>query len=332
MPTARSILALGAALLMLAPIGCGGLSVREPVLRNAIADRKESLQATHQLSAATGAVLERYHLLKTAAGNPAAAAGILEKAIEVEPVHDGALALAEISYQAGLLEKSRSPGRKSAWYRDAAILAALALEEPGGSRPDLAVRIHNGAVSRLVRDSQAEGRRAGRNWRDILREQGIELASTADYLNPRQIADLRVVADLQVKGINHVYQRPGLGVPLVAHRVVPFDPNTPDVQDVADEFLPRNLRTGATAVMRPGGLLIGGHWRDSPATLALIDSFSHKHQPMGDRTITLACDRTTPLAALLAGRRLAMLEWTGLFDSRFNQQGLDTATLHEQAV
>ena len=46
---------------------------------------------------------------------------------------------------------------------------------------------------------------------------------------------------------------------------------------------------------------------------------------LGDRLIDLACDRTTPLAALLAGRRLAMLEWTGLFDSRFNQQGLDTA-------
>ena len=41
--------------------------------------------------------------------------------------------------------------------------------------------------------------------------------------------------------------------------------------------------------------------------------------------LELACDRTTPLASLLSGRRLAMLEWTGLFDSRFNQQGLDTA-------
>ncbi len=302
-----------------------GLTVREPLVRNAIADRRESFAATHQLSSATGAVLLRYDLLKTAAANPGAAAGMLERKLEAEPVQDGALALAEISYQAGLLEKSRSSGPKSAWYRDAAILAALALEEPGGSRPDLAIRIHNGAVSRLIRASQALGRRAGRNWRDVLREQGIELASTASYLNPRQIADLRVVADLEVKGINHVYQRPGLGVPLVAHRVVPMDVNTPDVQDVADEFLPRDLRTGATAVMKPGGLLAGGGWRSSPATLALIDSFGHKYQPMGDRTVTLACDRTTPLAALLAGRRLAMLEWTGLFDSRFNQQGLDTA-------
>ena len=95
------------------------------------------------------------------------------------------------------------------------------------------------------------------------------------------------------------------------------------VQDKAEEFLPRDLRTGATAVMKPSGDLeaaSGG----SPVTLTLIDSFGTE-QPMGDAKFELACDRTTPLAALLAGRRLAMLEWTGLFDSRFNQQGLDTA-------
>ena len=125
--------------------------------------------------------------------------------------------------------------------------------------------------------------------------------------------------------MGHVYQRTGLGVPLVAHRVVPADANTPDVQDVQDEFLPHDLRTGATAVMKPGGGLLGGEWRKAPATLTLLDSFGHKFAPLADRNIELACDRTTPLAALMAGRRLAMLEWTGLFDSRFNQQGLDTA-------
>jgi pimeloyl-ACP methyl ester carboxylesterase len=326
LPTARSMLAAAtAALLMLAPIGCGGLSVREPRLRNAIEDRREWLQATNQLSAATGAVLHRYDLIKHTAGDPGGAVEILTQKLEAEPVHDGALALAELSYQAGLLARSRSPKSKSAWYRDAAVLAALALEEPGGSRPDLAIRIHNGAVSRLIRASQAEGRQAGRNWRDVLAEQGIGLTSTAAYLNPLQIADLRVVADLRVKGMNHIYQRTGLGVPLVAHRVVPPDPNTPEVQDAADEFLPRDLRTGATAVMKPRGGLVGGHWREGAATLSLVDSFGHKYQSIGDRTLPLACDRTTPLAALLAGRRLAMLEWTGLFDSRFNQQGLDTA-------
>ena len=65
--------------------------------------------------------------------------------------------------------------------------------------------------------------------------------------------------------MGHVYQRTGLGVPLVAHRVVSPDANTPEVQDVQDEFLPHDLRTGATAVMKPGGGLLGGEWRKAPA-------------------------------------------------------------------
>jgi pimeloyl-ACP methyl ester carboxylesterase len=318
------MLALAAGLLFFALPGCGGLSVHEPWLRNAIVDRTERLKATNELSSATGAVLLRYGLLQTASSNPGEAAHMLEKHVETEPVRDGALALAELSYQAGLLERARSP-ESSDWYRDAAVLATLALEEPGGSRPDLAVRIHNGAVSRLIRASQVEGRRPGRNWRKVLEEQGIALSATAPFLNPLQLANLRVAADLSVKGMNHIYQRTGLGVPLVAHRVVPRDENTPDVQDLADEFLPHDLRTGATAVMKPSGGLLGGEWRKAPATLTLIDSFGHKFAPLSDRNVELACDRTTPLAALMAGRRLAMLEWTGLFDSRFNQQGLDTA-------
>ena len=72
-PAARSIaLAALRLLLAIAPFGCGGLSVREPWLRNAIEDRKERLQATNQLSSATGAVLLRYDLLDTAARDPAA--------------------------------------------------------------------------------------------------------------------------------------------------------------------------------------------------------------------------------------------------------------------
>ena len=331
-PAACLILAILFTPLLIVQPGCGGLSVREPKLRNAIADRAERLKATNQLSSATGAVLLRYDLLKTASRDPAGTARILATKLEAEPVHDGALALAEISYQAGLLERSRSAKSPTAWYRDAAVLAALALEEPEGSRPDLAVRIHNGAVSRLIRASQAKSKQPGRNWRTTLEEQGIAITATASYLSPAQIANLRVAADLQVSGMNRIYQRTGLGVPLVAHRVVARDENTPEVQDVQDEFLPRDLRVGATAVMKSGGSLQGGAWRDAPATLTLLDAFGQKYESFADRMFELACDRTMPLAALMAGRRLAMLEWTGLFDSRFNQQGLDTARLHEQAL
>src|SRR5580704_10410966 len=65
-------------LLLIVPFGCTGLSVREPVVRNAIADRKERLQAKNELSAATGVVLARFDLLKTAAGDLAKAARSLE--------------------------------------------------------------------------------------------------------------------------------------------------------------------------------------------------------------------------------------------------------------
>ena len=56
------------------------------------------------------------------------------------------------------------------------LFAALALEEPGSSRPDLAIQIHNGAVSRLIRASQAEGRRRRAELADVLEEQGIGIS------------------------------------------------------------------------------------------------------------------------------------------------------------
>ena len=153
---ARSIVAIamgfGLLSLALASLGCGGLSVREPVLRNAIVDRAERIEATRQLSSATGAVLMRYGLLDLAAKNPAAAARAVQKRLEAEPVHDGGRHLARrADVSGGNDRRRRSPKSKAQLYRDAAVLAALALEEPGGSRPDLAVRIHNGAVSRLIR-------------------------------------------------------------------------------------------------------------------------------------------------------------------------------------
>jgi pimeloyl-ACP methyl ester carboxylesterase len=128
---------------------------------------------------------------------------------------------------------------------------------------------------------------------------------------------------LRVSGMDHVYERGGLGVPLVAHRVVAGQEPAPGIQDVQDEFLPRDLRTGTTAVLTSGGALERGEWRKSPATLVLSDPFGAQFQAIGDKEIRLAGDLTTPLASLLASRRLAMLEWTGLIDSGFNQNGPD---------
>jgi len=316
--------AVVACLLIIASPGCGSVSVHECWIRNAIDDRIERWDATNHLSGVTGTLLARHDLVGTAANDPGAAARILESRLQTAPEPDGAFALAELSYQAGLSRGPRSSRSAMAWYRDAAVLAWLALAEPAAQRPDLAVQIHNGAVKRLIRASQAEGGRPGRNWRQVLEQQGIVLGSATPYLDPHQIAGVRVAADVRVRGMDHVYQTGGLGVPLVAHRVVAGDMPTPDVQDVQDEFLPRDLRTGTTAVLTSGGGLLGSEWRRRPATLILLDSFGPSFQAIGDKEFALADDRTTPLAALLGARRLAMLEWTGLIDSGFRQRELET--------
>jgi pimeloyl-ACP methyl ester carboxylesterase len=315
--------AMIAGLLLIGPLGCGGVSVHECWIRNAIDDRVERWDATNHLSGVTGSVLARHDLVVTAANDPGSAARILEARFERETEPDGAFALAELSYQAGLLQRPRSPQSAMAWYRDAAVLAGLALAEPGCARPDLAVAIHNGAVARLIRTAQSEGGRPGRNWRQVLVEQQIALQSATPYLDPDRIADLRVAADLRVQGMDHSYGREGLGVPLVAHRVVARETTTPDVQDVQDEFLPPDLRTGTTAVLISRGGLLDGEWRKRPATLTLLDPFGPQFHAIGDKEVALADDRTTPLASLLASRRLAMLEWTGLIDSGFSQSSLE---------
>src|SRR5262249_42340036 len=79
------------------------------------------------LSGPSGAVLARHGLLESAANDPAGAAGVLELQLQgqgaAEP--DGPLALAELSYLAGLEREASEPAVALAWYRDAAVLAAL---------------------------------------------------------------------------------------------------------------------------------------------------------------------------------------------------------------
>ena len=114
---------------------------------------------------------------------------------------------------------------------------------------------------------------------------------------------------------------------------MPLDANTPDVQDVQDEFLPRDLRTGATAVMKPGGGLLGRRMARRPGD-AHPDRLirTEVSSRWATETFELACDRTTPLAALLAGRRLAMLEWTGPVRLAVQPARAGHGPLHEQAV
>lgn len=311
----------GLACILLGAAGCAGVGASRARLRVALEDRRERIGA-RALSGSTGAVLARHGLVEAAANDPAGTAGVLETRLlaEGQGEPDGPLALAELSYQAGLERERRAPASALAWYRDAAVLAALALEEPAGSRPDLAVRFHNQALERLVRLSQERTVRDGLPWRQVVAEQGLSLGSSAAYLDPLRIADMSVASDLRVSGMAHVYRSDGLGVPLVAHRLA--DPTRST--DPADEFLPRDSRTGATALVVPSGGFAAAEWRKQPATLLLLDPFRERTLPRGGRALPLAGDRTTPLAVQVAQSNLPSLEWTGLFESEFRRPGVET--------
>ncbi len=317
----RPNLAVIAGLLIIGTAGCANVSVRNAWLRNVIDEREDRFEATHRLSDATRAVLTNHGLFDKAANDPGGAARILETSLRADSEPDAALALAELSYQAGLLLQSASPRSAMAWYRDAAAFAWLALANPASSRRDLAARIHNGAVGRLIRASQDEDGRGNRDWRQFLGAEGIALQGAVPYLDPLQITDLRVAADLRVKGIDHVYRTGGLGVPLVAHRAVVGQTPSPQSQV---RVLPNVLTTGATAVLMAGGSLLGGDWRSKPVTLVLFDAFEPRSLAIGGNEVDLAHDRTTPLAVVTANRSLAGAEWTGLIRSDFDQQGVET--------
>lgn len=300
--------------------GCVSVGAPEARVRNAFVNRRERVVAERQLSASTGVFLTGHGLVDGAANDPGATARVLETRLQTKPEPGGALALAELSYREGLRREAETPGTALPWYRDAAACAALALTEPVGEGSDQAVETHNLALKRLIRIAQDDGVRGDMSWRDVLGAQGLALVSSASYLHPAQLADLKVADDLWVTGMDNVYRSTGLGVPVVAHRLA----GPTETTDLRDQFMPREVRTGATAVLMPEGGLRASEWRRRPASLYFANPFGDPVLPFGGNDVSLATDRTTPLADQVARVHLDEVEWAGLFHSSFKRKGIET--------
>jgi pimeloyl-ACP methyl ester carboxylesterase len=323
-PRSRATRILVAGLLSIASAGCAGIKAHDARLRTTVADIGERIEANRgaDLSPEATAVLARLQLLKLVHEDPVGAARLLEDRLQTQSEPDGALALAELSYHIGVIFQSGSPSEAMVRYRDAAVLAALVVADPGSRRTDLAVDLHNRSLARLIRLAETKKARqtCSPNWRQILEAEGLAVHSSTAYLEPARIGDLRVAADYRIEGMGHIYRASGLGVPLVAHRWTERD----DSKDVQEQFFPREMRIAATAIVSPGGGLLGGEWRRNPATLQLLDPFTNRSTAIGQRQLTLATDTTTPLATQVSRAHLATLEWTGLLESDFERLGVDT--------
>jgi pimeloyl-ACP methyl ester carboxylesterase len=308
-----------ALLLLAATAGCISVKARDTVFRNKLRDYEEVRQARARPADPWAVVLKREGLLRLAERDPAAAATQLEERLRDRPEADGALALAELAYRAGIARQATAPDEAIAWLRDAAALATLSIREPGATRLDLAEEVHNRSMARLIRVAQAEAARQTRGWPAILADHGVTLEGGTPDLAPARFSDLVLTEDIQVDGMRHVYRNGGLGTTLIAHRRV--EPN--DSPDPLDRFHPRELRSPATAVMLASGSLKDLEWRKHPTTLSLRDPFLQQAVDLGEREVPLAGDRTTPMAVQAAQGSWPTLEFTGLFDSDFKRPGVE---------
>jgi len=315
----RQGLVISFAAAILGATGCAEVKTREPIVRNVLRDLEERREAARPPGTPWAGVLDRERLTELAKSDPAAAATKLEATLAARPEADGALTLAELSYRAGIERQSNQSSEAISWYRDASALAALALREPGGTRPDLAIQVHNRSVARLIRIAQVESKRTGSGWRQIMEGRGVALSSLTPDLAPDRFSDLLVIDDVRVEGMQHIYRDEGLGVPLVAHRRVEATTSP----DPLDQFHPRELRSAATAVVTSVGGLADRAWRRDPSTLVLFDPFLDRSIHLGDREFALASDRTTPRVMQVAEGNLPTLELTGLFDSDFRRPGVE---------
>jgi hypothetical protein len=293
------------------------IRTREAPVHNAAHGGIDRVASNLGLSACAN-VLSRHGLVGAALVDPEGAALRLERALASRPEGepDGSLALAELWYRAALRQHHDLASSVPA-LRAAAAAAALALAEPGGAGYcDRAVEIHNDAVARLVRTSQAGRVSGGRNWSQVLAELGVVPAGGDPFVDPRRFASVLVAADLRVSGMRHEYRTCGLGVPVVGCRCV--DRNHPTETD--EPFFPRRLRIAATVLAVPGGGLPGGAYRLAPLGLAFRDPFEAGSTWIGARPLALATDRTTQLALQASQGQLEVQAVLGVIASEFGPE------------
>jgi pimeloyl-ACP methyl ester carboxylesterase len=224
---------------------------------------------------------------------------------------DAPLLMADLSYRAAFRGE---PGRALGFLRDAAVLASLALDDPRTSEPDRAIDLHNEALAELVRQAQADPR----PWHVVLGEEGVALAGASRFTDPAGFFKLQVAPDVCVTGLYHRYATDGVGVPLVAHRLVDAE-RTGEVQD---RYFPRELRVPTTALVRSAGRFADGSWRSAAPVLWLLDPYQQSAAEFAGRSVPLASDRSTPLAMQVADGHLPMLEITGLLRADFRREGV----------
>ena len=301
-------------------VGCQSVGATRPWFRSAIHPQVEKFASVHSLSDLTETTLRRDGFLDRCKIDPEAVVRQLESRLDsnISPVQ--LLAISELSLRIGYQSRSRNPVEAMERFRDSAVYATSSLSDdaPESGQIELAIGLHNRAIAALIPMVMAESTRSNRSWTEITAQLGLQLKGATPFLAPERFSQVHLAEDYLTKGFQNTYRNDGLGVPLVAYRIIPRDhPIEPN-----DGLMIRRLYLATTAVVVPPASPLTTGWRAQPLDLHLMDPFGNRCITVGRRSLPLATDRSTPLAVQITQAKLNVVALRGLF----NSSTLDTKT------
>lgn len=297
------------AILMLASLGCNGLSLKKAddgatgdILRSALRLQNPSTAATTYLHAKG--------LDSRAWFDPNAVSTKLGD----ESSPEGRLVLAEVCDLAGREAEFWSPGHASEHYLDAAYHSSRALFDGGESlsndRRRDAERIYNHALARFLRKTAGRKLRPDADWEERLCKAGVGVLVRRDEAvwNPEAFDEFRFASDYVALGVPS-RKKEGLGVSLFAVKSRRW--RDPERQNPPDKFFPSLQVYPATAFLRfpphsgpgrPAGML------------ELHDPLRHDFVAVGQHSVKLVSDTTTPLVYQVTQSDLEKFTYIGMFN------------------
>jgi pimeloyl-ACP methyl ester carboxylesterase len=253
--------------------------------------------------------------------------GLGQGEIPADP--DILLARSEASYRAGVDAHKASSDLAARYQVDALADASLALtflEAEPGSLPDdprvpAARALGNAAQEEFLRVTSGRRVRLDGDWRAALAAKGlpVSLDRQSAFLDPETFDSFFFTDDYAVKNLDHSFQTPGVGVPLIALRK--FDLRALEARQGEEKFLMPRQVYPMTAVVTPD-LASGG------LRLALHDPLVERKVEVEGRREPLASDLTTPLVYHFVQSPLPILQEIGLLDPQWLEKLAGLYMLH----
>lgn len=296
--------------------GCGGVQTREASLRRLTSTSADHVDSHLPLDSVSKDVLRR-HGIFGADAETAAVQLEFELRRRGESDANNLLTLAELWYRVGVRSQKSDPIRGLLGYRNAASLASIVIGQGQGGGSAEAIELHNKAVTNLLRSAEDERVRSAGSWRDALAMVDVSPAGETAFVDPARFSTVQPASDVQVRGMRNEYRGVGVGVPLVATRLVDREHPT----EAEESYFPPNLRVCTTVVARASGDFLGGGWRTMPLSLVFFDPFQTRRVTVGGRVLPMAYDTTTPLAFQASQSLISFETLAGLVFSEF-QSGI----------